>query len=144
MNRNMILVLFIFAMLLISLGASTLFTVPVIKANVTFVEKDGIVQATNYSFVEGKVSYFNRPNKGVAESLPAIFGRVTIGTGVKAVIGPWETLPYTGNGTYQLSFGFREGRTPTVDTPVHISILVADKDGERIGYLVSDMKWVGK
>lgn len=140
-NRNVILVLFIFAMILIAIGASTLFTVPVIKVNATFVEKEGIVQATNYSIAQGSVGYFNKPNKDVANNLPAIFGRVTLGTGKEASIGPWETLPYKGNGTYQLNLGFYSGRTPKVGMPVHISILVADKNGERIGYLVSNMEW---
>lgn len=140
-NRNVILVLFILAMTLIAIGASTLFVVPVVKVNVTFVEKEGIVQATNYSIVQGSVGGFNKPNKDVANSLPAIFGRVTLGTGKDASIGPWETLPYKGNGTYQLNLGFYNGRIPKVGMPIHISVLVADKDGERIGYLVKDMEW---
>lgn len=140
-NRNAILVLFIFAMILIAIGASTLFVVPIVKVNVTFLEKGGIVQATNYSIVQGSVGYFNKPSKDVANNLPAIFGRVTLGIEKEASIGPWETLPYKGNGTYQLNLGFYRGRNPKVGMPVHISVLVADKNGERIGYLVSNMEW---
>jgi hypothetical protein len=61
--------------------------------------------------------------------------------GKNTVIGPWETLPYKGNGTYTFNIGFDAKRYPKTNDMVHITIMVVDSKGERIGYIIKDTKW---
>src|SRR3989304_5203182 len=88
--------------------------VPIIKVNVTYSEREGIVEADTYSFVQDNVSYINRPKKTVA---------------------------YKGDGSYSFDLGFHEGNYPEPGDQVHISIIVVDNKGERIGYIVADTIW---
>ncbi len=115
--------------------------VPVIKVDITFVEKEGIVEAKNYTLTPANVSYIARPKKNYAESFPAIAGRATIFNGKDTIIGPWETLPYKGSDIYKFNIGFDEGRYPKTNNKVHVTIMVVDKNGDRIGYVVDDIKW---
>ncbi len=115
--------------------------VPVVKVNITFVEKQGIVEAAKYTLTQGTVPYFNRPQSTQAESFPAIGARTTIAKGINSTIGPWEMVQYMGNGTYSFNIGFDEKNYPAANDTVHISIIVVDKDGNRIGYVVDNIIW---
>ncbi len=130
-----------FLAFLLLLTSGCIENVPVIKANIAFVEKEGIVEAENYTLTPGNVSYFNRPRNVQAGSFPAIAARATFLEGNDSMIGPWEALSYNGSGTYSFNIGFDEKRYPKVNDKIHISIMVVDKDGERIGYMIKDITW---
>ena len=115
--------------------------VPVVKVNITYQEKNGIVEAMNYTITQGKVAYIDRPRMTQAKSFPAIGARITIMKGKNSTIGPWEMVTYTGNGTYSFNIGFDETRYPSNNDTVHISIIVVDTKGERIGYVVDNIIW---
>jgi hypothetical protein len=123
--------------------------VPVMKINITFAEKEGIVETVAHSFTQGNVSYIDRPRKTQADSFPAILGRETLvknNTGDHTnpggtIIGPWETLPYKGSSSYSFNIGFNEGNYPESGDTVHISIIVVDNTGQRIGYFIEDTIW---
>lgn len=123
--------------------------VPVLKIDITYSEKQGIVGADKFSFVQDNVSYINRPKKTQAESFPAVIGRITIIKSItkdnqkvnETMIGPWETLSYKGNGSYTFYLGFPEGIYPAPGDALHISVIVVDKTGQRIGYVIQDTKW---
>ncbi len=115
--------------------------VPVVQVNITFVEKQGIVEAENCTITEGTVKYIARPRRTVAESFPAIAARTTLMKGKNSSIGPWEALPYKGSGTYSFNLGFHENHYPVSNDTVHISIMVVDEKGERIGYVTKNIVW---
>lgn len=115
--------------------------VPIVNVNITFIEKEGIAEAENYTFTQGTVKYIARPRSTAAESFPAIAARTTIMKGKNSSIGPWETLPYKGSGTYSFNLGFHENHYPACNDFVHISIMVVDKKGERIGYVTENIVW---
>lgn len=115
--------------------------VPIIKVNATLVERDGIVEAENIIFTQENVSYLNRPQKTHADSFPAIGARTTILKGKDSIIGPWEMVSYKGSGNYSFNIGFRENYYPTQNESIHISIMIVDKKGERIGYIIKDIVW---
>jgi hypothetical protein len=123
--------------------------VPVMKINITYTEKEGIVGADAHSFTQDNISYIDRPRRTQAESFPAILGRTTIVKKIASdnvrfngtIVGPWETLPYKGNGSYSFYIGFDEGNYPESGDTIHISIIVVDKTGQRIGYVVEDTTW---
>ncbi len=115
--------------------------VPVLKINITFVERQGVVQADNYTITQGSVSYIDRPRKTQADSFPAIVARETLVKDNTTIIGPWEALSYKGSGSYSFNIGFRDNYYPVSGNPIHVSIIVVDKTGERIGYVVKDMVW---
>lgn len=116
--------------------------VPVVHVNITLVEKDGIVEVENYTLTQDMVNYLSRPRTTQAESFPAITARTMIVKGKNSTIGPWETLPYKGNGTYSLNIGFKEDNYPVIDDRVHISIMVVvDTKGKQISYFAQDMIW---
>jgi hypothetical protein len=146
MNSNYIKTVTIFLLIsgiILSGCINPLREVPVVKANVILVENNsqGTVDAESYTFTQGNVSYFNRPKKTQADSFPAIAGRIMIAKGNKSVIGPWEMLNYSGNGNYSFIMGFRENEYPVAGDTIHVSIMVVDKDGSRIGYIVDNIKW---
>lgn len=115
--------------------------VPVIKVDITFVEKEGIVEAGQYTMIPENISYLARPKKNYADSFPAIAGRTTIFDGKDTVIGPWETLSYNGSGAYKFNIGFDERHYPKINDIVHVTIMVVDKNGDRIGYVIENIKW---
>lgn len=115
--------------------------VPVMKVNVTFVEREGIVDAENYTFTQGTVSYINRPKKIQADSFPAICARTVTLKGKERIIGPWEMLSYNGSGNYLFNIGFYKEHYPEPNDIIHISVIVVDKNGERIGYIIENIKW---
>jgi hypothetical protein len=137
-----ILILFLFTGIIIS-GCieNPAKQVPVIQANITYQEIQGFAEVENYKITEGTVSYLGRPKKTQAESFPAITARTMIVKDKNSIIGPWETLSYKGNGTYSFNIGFAEDHYPLPGDRVHISIMVVDKNGQRIGYFVQDMVW---
>ncbi len=139
MIKKVIILLVIAASILISGCINT--DVPIIKVNITFVEREGIVEADHYTLTQENISYIARPKKNYAESFPAIAGRTTMFHGKDTVIGPWETLPYKGSGVYTFNLGFDERGYPKVNDMVHITIMVVDKNGDRIGYVIEDIKW---
>lgn len=112
--------------------------VPVIKANIKFTERNGIVEADQYSFMQGTIGYLNRPRDTSARSFPAIVGRVT---SLRGKIGPWETVSYNGVGNYSFNIGFSEDNLPTHNDIIYISVMVVDKDGQRIGYIRDNIVW---
>jgi hypothetical protein len=114
--------------------------VPVIHANITLVENQGIVEAENYRLIQGTVNYLNRPKSTQPEAFPAISARAVISKGKNSTIGPWENLAYKGNGTYSFDIGFEE-EYPAPGDKINIYIYVWDKNGGRIGYLTQDIIW---
>ena len=115
--------------------------VPVVHVNMTLVENDGYVEVEDYKLTQEMVNYLSRPRTTQAESFPAITARTMIVKGKNSSIGPWETLPYKGNGTYSLNIGFKEDKYPVLNDSVHISIMIVDKEGGQTGYFVQDMIW---
>jgi hypothetical protein len=115
--------------------------VPIVNVNITFIEKESIAEAENYTLTQETVSFLSRPRSTQAESFPAIAARTTIMKGKNSSIGPWETLPYKGSGAYSFNLGFYENHYPAPNDLVHISIMVVDKKGERIGYVTENIVW---
>jgi len=139
---KLILVLFFLTGIIISgcIGNPTK-QVPVVHVNITFVEKQGFAEVENYKITQDTVNYLGRPKTTQAESFPAITARTMIVKGNNSTIGPWETLSYKGNGTYSFNIGFKDDSYPVPDDKIHISIMVVDKKGERIGYFIQDIIW---
>lgn len=139
---KLILVLFFIAGMIISgcIGNPAK-QVPVVHVNITFMEKQGFAEVENHKITRDTVNYLARPRTTQAQSFPAITARTMIVKDKNSIIGPWETLPYKGNGTYSFNIGFRDDNYPLPDDKVHISIMVVDKKGERIGYFIEDMIW---
>ena len=137
-----ILMLFLFSGIIISgcIGNPAK-QVPVVHVNITLVETDGYVEVENYRLTQELVNYLSRPRTTTAESFPAITARTMIVKGKNSSIGPWETLPYKGNGTYSFNIGFKEDKYPVLNDTVHISIMIVDKNGGQTGYFVQDMIW---
>ena len=108
------------------------------KLNVTFVEKDGIVEVADYELTQESVSYLARPVREHAP-FPAISARTMIVNGKNSSIGPWEMLPYSGPGSYTMNLGFEAN--PVANDSIHVSVYVVDKDGERIGAFKDDLVW---
>ena len=146
-NRNWkLLIIYVIAVViilvfLINTYKGTNRDVPVIKVDMIVVEKEGIANIEKVTLTPGNVSYINRPNKIVADKFPAIAARVTFLRGANSVIGPWETLYYNGTGKYTFNIGFSEIHYPQINDNIHISIMIVDKVGNRIGYFVKDMVW---
>ncbi len=120
--------------------------VPVVKVNITFVEKQGIVEAENYTLTQETVSFLSRPRRIQSESLPSISARTMILKGKNITVGPWENVPYKGAGTYSFNIGFDEKHYPVPDDTVSVSIMLWDKNkttgkGERIGSVVDNIIW---
>jgi len=115
--------------------------VPVVHVNITFMEKKGFAEVEKYNITQDTINYLGRPRTTQAESFPAIAARTMILKEKNSIIGPWETLSYKGNGTYSFNIGFEEDNYPVIDDKIHISIMVVDKKGERIGYFIKDIIW---
>jgi len=120
--------------------------VPVVKVNITFVEKGGFFVPENYTtYTQGTVDYAGRPKNTRAKSFPAISGRTMVvrnnTNGSTETLGQWETLPFKGNGTYNFNIGFNEKYYPDPNDLVHISIIVSDEKARRIGYAVENKIW---
>lgn len=114
--------------------------VPIVKVNVTFIEKDGFVEAVGDNTTQGIVSYLKRPQREQAP-FPAIAARTMITKGKNSSIGQWEVLPYTGPGIYSFNIGFVEEKYPVTNDSVHVSIYVVNEKGERIGFITKDIVW---
>lgn len=117
--------------------------VPVIKVDITLAENQsaGIVDAVKYTLTQGNVSYIDRPKKTEADSFPAIAARETLVRGKEVIVGPWEMTNYTGSGDYLINIGFRENHYPVSGDNLHVTIMVVDKVGTKIGYVVDNIKW---
>lgn len=115
--------------------------VPVIHVDIIFNEKDGIFIAENYTFEQGNVSYIARPKNIMAEKFPAIVARATLTKGNQNIIGPWEAIDFNGVGKYSFNVGFHEGGYPQPGDAIHMSIMVVDKDGVKIGYVIDNFRW---
>jgi hypothetical protein len=115
--------------------------VPVVQVNITFVEQQGIAQVVDYKLTQKTVNYLSRPKTTVAESFPAIAARTMIIKGKNSSIGPWETLPYKGDGTYSFNIGFNEDDYPFINDSVKVTLMVVDIKGQRIGDFVQDIIW---
>lgn len=139
MNRTKFAMIMLLT-ILISIGISGCIgygSVPVIKANITFVDNQssGLVDAVHYSFTEENVSYIDRPKKTQADSFPAIAGRVITGKGNSSAIGPWEMVSYNGAGDYSFNIGYPEKYHPASGDPLHVTVMVIGKTGHNIGYI---------
>ncbi len=141
MNSTMKLVVFLCALSIagiLILGSNMYKDVPVIKVSMSLVEKqDGTVEVQNYTLVQDNVNYINRPKRINAKSFPAISGRIF----VNKRIGSWESISYNGTGNYTTSIAFPKDYVPKFGDPMHITIMVVDKDGTKIGYLTENIKW---
>ncbi|HEX7627490.1 MAG TPA: hypothetical protein VF354_01030 [Candidatus Methanoperedens sp.] len=139
---KLILFLFLLSGIIISgcIGNPTK-QVPVVHVNITYVEKQGFSEVENHKLTQGTVSYLARPKTIQPESFPAITARTMIVKGKNSTIGPWEALPYNGNGTYSFNIGFREDNYPIPNDKVNIYIYVWGKKGEIIGHFEGDMVW---
>lgn len=119
--------------------------VPVVKVNITFMEKGGKFYPENYTMTQGTVDYAGRPRNTIVESFPAISARTMVlrnnTKGTSEATGPWETLPFKGNGTYNFNIGFDEKYYPNPGDLVHISVIVSDDKGRRVGYVVENKVW---
>ena len=115
--------------------------VQVVKVNVTFDEKQGIVESRDLSLVQGTVDYAGRPRRIYAEAFPTIAARAMVEKGKNSTIEPWENVPYKGSGVYAFNLGFKEGDEPLPNQTVHVSIIVLNEKGERIGYVIEDIVW---
>lgn len=115
--------------------------VPVINVDIIFNEKDDTFIAENYTFKQENVSYIARPKNIMAESFPAIVARATLTKGNQNIIGPWEAIDFNGSGKYSFNVGFHDGKYPQQGDTIHMSIMVVDKDGGRIGYVVENFRW---
>lgn len=143
--RKSILLLLLFGVILSGCVQNPLKQVPVMKVNITFVEKMGYVVPENYTITQGMVDYAARPKNTIAKSFPAIAGRtMVVKNNTNATMestSPWEAIEYNGNGTYLFNIGFDEEYYPDPKDYVHISIMVVNKTGKRIGYVVVDKIW---
>ncbi len=140
MKISIILCLFV-ALMISGCMENPLKEVPVVMVNITFSEKDGTVIAENYDLKQASVNYLNRPTHTQAESFPAISARTSLLKDKNSSIGPWEMIPFKGNGTYSFNIGFKENRYPAPNDTVHVSIIVVDEKGERIGYVIDNLVW---
>ena len=89
------------------------------------------------------MDYAGRPRNPIS-TFPAITGRTLVTKNRTATTeseSKWESLPYKGNGTYNFNIGFNEKYYPDSGDEVHVSIMVVDEKGNRIGYLINNMKW---
>lgn len=139
--KKIILVLFLLGIIVSGCISNPFEQVPVVKAKVTFVEKNGYADAVNYSIIQGTVDYAARPMTTTAKSFPAITGRTMISKGKNSTLGPWEAVEYTGNGTYSFNIGFKKDVPPAFNDTIHVSIMVLDKDGKKIGYITENILW---
>ncbi len=118
--------------------------VPVVKVNLTLVEKGGLVVAENSTFTQGTVDYAGRPKNPIS-TFPAITGRTLVArnntNATTESSSNWESIPYKGNGTYLMDIGFNEKYYPDPGDSVHVSVMIVDEKGNRIGYVVNNMKW---
>jgi hypothetical protein len=119
--------------------------VPVVKVNVTFVEKEGTFYAQNYTLTQGTVDYAARPMKTNVEKFPAISARIIVyrnnTEGTIEGLGQWENLPFKGNGTYNFNIGINEKYYPDPGDYLGISIIVSDEKGKRVGYVGENRVW---
>jgi len=117
-----------------------------VKVNITFMENQGKFYPEKYTLTQGMVDYAGRPQATRPEKFPAISARTMVVkknmNGTSEAVGPWETLPFKGNGTYKFNIAFDEKYIPGPGDLVHISIIVSDKNGSRIGYVVENKVWV--
>jgi hypothetical protein len=136
--RTIIALLILFGILISGCVTSPTKDIPVVKVNITFVEKNGSVEVEDYTITQGTVQYFKRPTRYAAESFPSISGRtVIVRSNITNVswIGPWENEPYKGSGTYSFNLGFSEEHYPKRGDTVHVSIMVINETAERVGYV---------
>ncbi len=138
---KLILVLLLLGIIISGCIGNPVKQVPVIHVNITLVEKDGNVDVVNYKLNQEMVNYLARPKTTQPESFPAITARTMIAKGKNSTIGPWEALPYKGNGDYSFNIGFKEDNYPVLNDKVNIFIYVWDKKGEVIGHFENDMVW---
>ncbi len=141
MKSILILLLLIFVIVVSGCIENPTKQVPVVHANITLAEKEGVVNFESYKLVQGTVNYLGRPRTEQAETFPAISARTVILKGENSTIGPWENLPYKGSGTYSFDIGFTEGKYPASKDNVNIYIYVWDEKGNRIGFISYQMIW---
>ncbi len=120
--------------------------VPVVKVNITFVEKQGKIDVENFTVEQGIVNYLRRPKNIQAEKLPSIGARTALIKGKNSTIGPWEMTSFNGTGTYAFNIGFDEKHYPQKNDTVHVSIYLGvinktTRKGETVGFVTRDIIW---
>jgi len=142
--KSIIVLLFLIGIVVSGCIENPLKQVPVVKVNLTLVEENGLVVAENSTFSQGTVDFAGRPRNPIS-TFPVIAGRTLVtrnnSNASTLSTGEWESIPYRGNGTYAFNIGFNENYYPDPGDIVHVSILVADINGSRIGYTISNMVW---
>src|SRR5659263_678826 len=112
--------------------------VPVVKVNITFMEKEGKFYPENYTLTQGMVYYAARPMNTTVDKFPAISARTMVvknnTNGTIETLGLWENVLFKGKGTYNFNIGFNEKYYPDKGDLVHISIIVSDEKAQRVGY----------
>jgi hypothetical protein len=142
--RKIIIMLLLLGIIVSGCIDNPLKQVPVVKVNVTFVEKEGQFYPEHITIIQGTVDYAARPMKTNVQSFPAISARVLVvknNNATMQALGQWENLPFTGNGTYNFNIGFNEKNYPNPGDLLGISIIVSDKNGRRIGYVTENQVW---
>ncbi len=145
--KSIIVLLFLLGIIVSGCIDNPIKQVPVVKVNITFVETNGKVFAENYTLTQGMVDYAGRPRNTRAESFPAIAARtMVVRNNTNASTegnGPWEAVLFKGNGTYKFNIGYNENYYPNPGDLVHVSIMVVNATGKRVGYVVDNMIWNG-
>jgi hypothetical protein len=142
--KSTIGILFLIGILVSGCINNPLEQVPVMKVNLTLVEKGGHVEAVNQSYTPTYVDYAARPQNPVVKSFPAIISQgvlVPQNDKKNSTIGQRETLGYNGNGTYSFKVGFREGHYPKFNDTVFITIMINGANAERIGFVAQNILW---
>ena len=71
---------------------------------------EGFFVPENYTYSQGTVDYAGRP-RTTRSKFPAIAARTMVvrnnTNGSTETLGPWETLPFKGNGTYNFNIGIK-------------------------------------
>lgn len=129
--------------------------VPVVKVDLVLKhnpnassEKKVVVEGFNYLVTTE--NFISRPWDQMSTAyFPGVQARVQLFRNVsvdgkvrkKVVFGPWASVPYKGEGEYSLVLGFKEGEYPQEGDQMHISVLIVDKEGKKLGYFINDTTW---
>lgn len=138
--KIVIILLFLFGIMFSGCLSNPMEEVPVLKVNLTLIERQGEVLAENFSLTQGTVNILQKPHS-VQASFPSISGRTMIRKEKGLVVGSWENVPYNGNGTYSFNIGFKEENYPVFNDTVTVSIYIINKKAERIGFFGNSLIW---
>ncbi len=141
-----VILLFLSGVIISGCIGNPLSEVPIVKVNITYVEKNGQIQPDpNFTVEQGTVNYLQRPRMTQTQ-FPAIGARTTLVKGKNGTIGPWEMTPFNGSGTYRFNVGFDEKHYPQANDTVHVSIYLTSinkttRKGETVGFVSKNIIW---